>query len=223
MKFRKYKQDILRVIGLIGLSHSINLLCKSLKVTLINKDVINNLVDQNKNFILAFWHGQMLLGWYLHRNNNYTALISKSRDGDLLEKILKHWKYNIVRGSSTHGGDVALGILVDSARNNESILITPDGPRGPINKMKAGAVIAAKKSKTPLILVGVGYKKKKILKSWDKFEIPKFFSEAKAVYSDPVYVNPDLSFADTSEIILNCENKLNELQIKANNFGCTEC
>jgi lysophospholipid acyltransferase (LPLAT)-like uncharacterized protein len=67
-------------------------------------------------------------------------------------------------------------------------------------------------------LFGIGYKKKRVLKSWDKFEIPKFFSEAKAVYSDPVYVNSDLSFAETSELILNCEQKLNELQIEANNF-----
>jgi lysophospholipid acyltransferase (LPLAT)-like uncharacterized protein len=217
MNFRKYKQNILRIIGLFVLSQAVDLLCKSLKVTFKNKEVINNLENQNKNFVLAFWHGQMLLAWYLHRNKYFTALISKSKDGDLLEKILKHWNYNVVRGSSSKGGDVALGIMVDYARNNESVVITPDGPRGPINRMKAGAVITAKKSKIPLVLVGIGYNKKRILKSWDKFEIPKFFSVAKAVYSDPIYVNSDLSFPETSEIILNCERKLNELQVEANN------
>lgn len=218
MNFRKCKQDILHIIGLFVLSQAVDLLCKSLKVTFKNKEVINNQANQNRNFVLAFWHGQMLLAWYLHRNKNFTALISKSQDGDLLEKILKHWKYNVIRGSSSNGGEVALGIMVDYARNNETVVITPDGPRGPINKMKAGAVITAKKSRTPLILFGIGYKKKRVLKSWDKFEIPKFFSEAKAVYSDPVYVNSELSFAETSELILNCEQKLNELQVEANNF-----
>jgi lysophospholipid acyltransferase (LPLAT)-like uncharacterized protein len=218
MNFRKCKQDILHIIGLFVLSQAVDLLCKSLKVTFKNKEVINNQVNQNGNFVLAFWHGQMLLAWYLHRNKNFTALISKSQDGDLLEKILKHWKYNVIRGSSSNGGEVALGIMVDYARNNETVVITPDGPRGPINKMKAGAVITAKKSRTPLILFGIGYKKKRVLKSWDKFEIPKFFSEAKAVYSDPVFVNSDLSFTETSELILNCEQKLNELQVEANNF-----
>jgi Uncharacterized protein conserved in bacteria len=218
MNFRKCKQDILHIIGLFVLSQAVDLLCKSLKVTFKNKEIINNQVNQNRNFVLAFWHGQMLLAWYLHRNKNFTALISKSQDGDLLEKILKHWKYNVIRGSSSNGGEVALGIMVDYARNNETVVITPDGPRGPINKMKAGAVITAKKSRTPLILFGIGYKKKRVLKSWDKFEIPKFFSEAKAVYSDPVYINSDLSFTETSELILNCEQKLNELQVEANNF-----
>jgi|ERR1017187_5860153 lysophospholipid acyltransferase (LPLAT)-like uncharacterized protein len=219
MKFKKYKQSILRLIGFLVLSQAVDLLCKSMKVTFKNKEVINNLEQQNKNFVLAFWHGQMLLAWYLHRNKKLTALISKSKDGDLLERILKHWKYNVIRGSSSKGGDIALGIMVDSARNNESVVITPDGPTGPMNIMKAGVVITAKKSKTPLILVGIGYKKKRVLKSWDKFEIPKFFSAANAVYSDPVYVDSDLSFTDTSELILNCERKLNELQVDANNFG----
>jgi len=219
MNNRKFKHDLLHIIGLFVLSHAVDLLCKSLKITFKNTEVVNNLANQNRNFVLAFWHGQMLLGWYMHRNNNYTALISKSQDGDLLEKILKYWKYNVIRGSSSNGGDVALGIMVDYARNNESIVITPDGPRGPRHNMKAGAVITAKKSKAPLILLGIGYKKKRVLKSWDKFEIPKFFSEAKAVYSDPVYVNLDLSFAETSELILKCEQKLNELQVEANNFG----
>jgi hypothetical protein len=218
MNIRKYKQDVLRVIGLFIISQAVDLLCKSLKVTSKNREVINTLENQNRNFVLAFWHGQMLLAWYLHRNKNFTALISKSKDGDLLEKILKHWRYNVVRGSSSKGGDVALGIMVDVARNNESVVITPDGPRGPLNKMKAGAVITAKKSKAPLILVGIGYNKKRILKSWDKFEIPKFFSLVNAVYSDPVYISSDLSFADTSEVILSCERKLIELQAQANNF-----
>ncbi|MDR3609762.1 MAG: lysophospholipid acyltransferase family protein [Ignavibacteriaceae bacterium] len=218
MGYRKFKQDFLRVIGLFVLSQAVDLLCKSLKVSYKNREIVDALENQNKNYVLAFWHGQMLLGWYLHRNKNFTALISQSKDGDLLAKLLKHWKYNVVRGSSSKGGDVALGMMVDYAKNNESVVITPDGPRGPANKMKAGAVVIAKKSKVPLILVGVGYKKKRILKSWDRFEVPKFFSGAKVIYSSPVLLKEDLSFSDTSEAILNCEQKLNELQIEANNF-----
>jgi lysophospholipid acyltransferase (LPLAT)-like uncharacterized protein len=219
MDYRKIKRDTLHVIGLFVLSHSVDLLCKSLKVTFKNQEAIENLDNQKKNYILAFWHGQMLLGWYLHRNKNFTALISQSKDGDLLAKLLKHWKYNVVRGSSSKGGEVALGIMVDYARNNDSVVITPDGPRGPINKMKAGAVITAKKSRAPLILVGVGYKKKRTLKSWDKFEVPKFFSKARVVYSSPIYLSQELNFNETSEVILRCEKNLNELQIEANNFG----
>jgi lysophospholipid acyltransferase (LPLAT)-like uncharacterized protein len=219
MNRRKLKQDFLRIIGFFVLSHAVDLLCKSLKLTFCNKEVIDNLERNNQNYVLAFWHGQMLLGWFRHKDKNFTALISKSKDGDLLSKILKHWNYNVVRGSSSKGGDVALGVMVDYARSGESVVLTPDGPRGPAYKMKAGAVITAKKSNIPLVLLAVGYKKKRVLKSWDNFEVPKFFSKAKVVYSEPFYIKSGLTFEETSALILKCEKILNQLSLEANNFG----
>ncbi len=161
----------------------------------------------------------MLFSWFLHRGKNFTALISKSKDGELLARILKHWKYNVIRGSSSKGGDLALGIMVDCARNGECVVLTPDGPRGPAHKMKAGAVITAKKSNVPLVFLAVGYRKKRILKSWDNFEIPKFFSDVKVVYSEPIYINSRLSFDETSALIHQGEKVLNQLSLEADNFG----
>ena len=212
MKFRKVRQDILRFLGYFVLTYLVDVLCKTLRITEKNKEAIDELKNQNKNYVLAFWHGSMLLPWYKHRKQNMVALTSKSKDGDLLAKVLKHWKYRVIRGSSSTGGDVALGIMVDYAKNNHSITITPDGPRGPRHKMKAGAVITAKKSGLPLILVGVGIKKNRPLNSWDKFEIPGLFTRTMLIYSDPIYVAHDLSYDDTSGMIEQCEQKLNDLQ-----------
>ena len=144
----------------------------------------------------------MLLPWYLQRDKNVvSALISKSKDGELLGRILKRWNYTVIRGSSSVGGDVALSIMIDYAKNKNSIAITPDGPRGPAHKLKAGAVITAKKSGLPLVLLGIGYKNKKTLKSWDTFQVPFFFTKANAVFSDPIYIDEQLSYEETSKII----------------------
>ena len=218
MKLKEAKQNSLRFIGQMFLANIITALCKSLKVIKISDEAIKKLDNENKNYILAFWHGTMLLPWYLHGKPNCAALISKSKDGDLLAKILKHWKYNVVRGSSSTGGDIALGIMIDFAKNDYSVSITPDGPRGPAHKFKAGAVITAKKSKVPLILAGVRYQKKKGLSNWDKFEVPHFFSQAIIIYSEPIFIEPNLSYEETSNIIIDCEKKLNELQREAQNF-----
>ena len=218
MKLKKAKQNSLRFVGQMFLANIVTALCKSLKTIKVNDETIKKLDDENKNYVLAFWHGTMLLPWYLHGNPKCAALISKSKDGDLLAKILKHWNYNVVRGSSSTGGDIALAIMIDFAKNDYSITITPDGPRGPVHKFKAGAVITAKKSKVPLILAGVGYQKKKVLSNWDKFEVPYFLSKAKIIYSEPIFIEANLSYEETSEIIINCENKLNELQREAQDF-----
>jgi len=219
MRLKKIKHDVLRFIGNFILFFGINVLCKTLRISFVNKKVIEELERDGKNYVVAFWHGTMLLPWYLHRNKNFAALISKSKDGDLLGKILKRWNYNVIRGSSSVGGDVALGIMVDYAKNNNSIAITPDGPRGPAFKLKAGAVITSKKSGLPLVLLGIGYKNKKLLKSWDSFQVPFFFTKANAVFSDPIYVDNKLSYGDTSKVIESCEFQLCKLQAEAEKFN----
>jgi lysophospholipid acyltransferase (LPLAT)-like uncharacterized protein len=218
MKAKKLKQDLLRLIGQYLISIAASVLCKTLRVTVKNSETLDQLVKENKNFIIAFWHGTMLLSWYLNRNNKIAALTSKSKDGDLLARLLKSWDYQVIRGSSSSGGDIALGIMIDYAKNKNSIAITPDGPRGPAKKLKAGAVITAKKSSLPLILIGVGYKNKRVLRNWDSFQIPSLFSKANVVYSEPIYVDKDLDYNGTSEIINMCEAKLNELQTEAQRF-----
>ncbi len=218
MKLRKLRQDTLRVLGNVFLLGLVNVLCKTLRITFVNRKAAEDLENEGKNYVLAFWHGTMLLPWYLNRKKNFAALTSKSKDGDLLAKILKHWKYEVVRGSSSTGGNVALGIMIDYAKNNSSIAITPDGPRGPVHKMKAGAVITAKKSGLPLVLCGIGIKKKKNLKSWDSFEVPVPFTKVNVIFSDPVYTDGTLDYEGTSKIILECEAKLNDLQSRAGKF-----
>lgn len=219
MTLKKIKHDVLRLVGNFTLFFGINVLFKTLRISFINQKVIDELKRNGKNYVVAFWHGTMLLPWYLHRNKNIAALISKSKDGDLLGKILKRWNYNVIRGSSSVGGDVALSIMVDYAKNNNSIAITPDGPRGPAFKLKAGAVITAKKSGLPLVLLGIGFKNKKLLKSWDTFQVPFFFTRANAVFSDPIYVNDKLSYDDTSKMIERCELQLCKLQAEAEKFN----
>ena len=219
MNLKKAQQDALRFASQFFITGGVTALCKSLKINVQNGATIENLKSEKQNFVLAFWHGTMLLPWYLHGNPSFAALTSKSKDGDLLARILKKWKYNVVRGSSSVGGDVALGIMIDYTKNDYSIAITPDGPRGPRHKFKAGAVITAKKANVPIVLSGVGYKKRKVLKNWDKFEIPFFFSRAKIIYSDPIYVSNELNYDETSDVIEECETKLNLLQQQAQIFN----
>ena len=215
MSLKKSKPEFLRILGDHFLFTSISALCRSLKIEKLNFEVIKKLNSDKQNYVLAFWHGTMILPWYLHGSRNFAALTSKSKDGDLLAKILRKWNYEVIRGSSSTGGEVALGIMVDYAKNKYSIAITPDGPRGPRYEFKAGAVITAKKSSIPLVLVGVGFKRKKILRNWDKFEIPYFFTKARIIYSEPMYINKNLTYEETSEIITKCNEDMKKLQMQA--------
>ena len=122
----------------------------------------------------------MIAGWYLFRNRKAAAIVSQSKDGEILSKILKRWDYIVCRGSSSKGGKEALKELIEFGRQGYSIVITPDGPRGPVNELKNGALIAANECGIPVIPINIKYSSKKILeKSWDKFEIPFPFSKCE--------------------------------------------
>jgi lysophospholipid acyltransferase (LPLAT)-like uncharacterized protein len=172
----------------------------------------------NRNYVLAFWHGTMLFSWYIKRNGNFYTIISKSKDGEILTRVLNNWNYNVERGSSSKGGREVLEVLVEKAKAGSSISITPDGPRGPEKELKAGAVIIAKKANIPLVLLGVSSNKKKELNSWDKFQIPYPFAKVYAVYSKPIFIDKDLDYEDTNKMIKQVGEQLNSLQKQAEQY-----
>ncbi|GAB4136953.1 MAG: hypothetical protein Fur0015_09040 [Ignavibacteriales bacterium] len=218
MKINKPLKLFLQNVGALSLPFLISLLCKSLRISKVNYDEIQDEIIKGNNFILAFWHGTMIAPWYIFRKSNMSALISKSKDGSLLSNVLEHWEYNVVRGSSNDGGKAAFNQLNELTTSGNSILITVDGPKGPKYKMKSGAVVLAQRNQVPLYLLGVGYKSKMKLKSWDEFQIPKPFTKVNLLFSKKINFSKELSREEIEEKIIDTEKQLNQLQIEAEVF-----
>ena len=128
--------------------------------------------------VIIFWHGEMFAGWYSVRMKKPIALVSASKDGNFLAAVLATWGYQLSRGSSKKSGMDALQNAMERIKNNEcnTLVITPDGPRGPRHIFKRGAFIAARELELPLYMLQIQHHSKRILKSWDKFEVPMPFS-----------------------------------------------
>jgi lysophospholipid acyltransferase (LPLAT)-like uncharacterized protein len=77
--------------------------------------------------------------------------------------------------------------MIAAHKDGFDVAITPDGPRGPAYKMKAGALLVARRARAPILLVGVRYEKSWRLKSWDQFRVPKLFSsvEVRTILYEP--------------------------------------
>ena len=215
MKAKKLKQSFLQSLGNVLVPFFATLLAKSLKYEIENPEILEKLKKENRNFIAAFWHGKMFAGWYVFGGENSSALVSKSKDGEILARTLEKWGYKVIRGSSNDGGKQALEQMLNLLKHGYSLSITPDGPTGPRERMKAGAVVLAKKTGVPLILAGICYERKRIFNSWDKFELPKFFGKVKVKLSKPIYVNESLSYEETDALILRKEKELLQLNIEA--------
>lgn len=169
----------------------VTLLMKSLKIKLIYKHKIP------ANAVYIFWHGKMLGGWWALRKLNPGALVSMSKDGELLSRLLTGWGYKLFRGSSSVGGKAALKELSSFISKGNSGVVTPDGPRGPAGYLKNGALLLSLENNIPIIPMKIEYLSRKILeKSWDHFEVPLPFSNCTITFGSPVHYSAKLDGDD---------------------------
>lgn len=113
-----------------------------------------------------------------------TVLTSPSRDGELLAQVMERIGLQAVRGSSKKRGAAALLELRDHARAGRTLIITPDGPRGPVYQLSPGVILLAQKTGLPIFRTHVTYSRFRRLSSWDRFFIPWPFSKIE-VRVDP--------------------------------------
>ena len=144
--------------------------------------------------IFAIWHNRLLM---LPRvfdpcfpTRQSYGLISASRDGDLIARFIERSGYGTIRGSSSRKGVVALRQLVDTLASNGNVLVTPDGPRGPVYQASQGVVFLAQKSGAPVVPIHMEYSSCWRLKSWDRFVVPRPFAKLRAILGAPVQVPP---------------------------------
>ena len=192
----KYFSSFRLIQTLISLIGSIYVLTvyKTSKVNLKNRKKIENLLERKESFIYSFWHDQLLmcpLTW--QSNSSIKVLISKHRDGDIIAQLISNLGFEAIRGS-THktnkiknkGGLLSARKMIKSLKNGISIGISPDGPKGPRHKVSEGILSISRLSKSVILPVGIGFKKKWVLNTWDKFIIPKPFNEITVVWGDPI-------------------------------------
>lgn len=166
---------------------------------------INGTLPQNA--VVCFWHGEMLPVWKVFSNGNNVSVVSQSKDGEILSAILHRWNYQLIRGSSSKGGSQVIADLENINLNNNNILITPDGPKGPKNQCKAGAFVVSQRKQIPLYFVSCNIRCKKIFhKSWDKFQFPLLFSKLEINVSEPLNIPHNASKEDIGQIISYCNN-----------------
>ena len=165
------------------------------------------------SFILVSWHGKVL-GLMEHmKHKGYFALVSQSRDGDLITGIAKNFGYSFFRGSSNKGGKEAVKNIDNFFKENSSakIIITPDGPTGPEHKVKPGALILSQNSKRPIIPMIVDVKNSWKFKNWHTFYLSKPFSKMRVVFGEPLYFNKNESIETGTQKIEDALKKVDRI------------
>ena len=142
-----------------------------------------------ENYIGALWHNRLLVFPLILRRffpqRHGAALISASRDGDLLADAVQRFGYDVVRGSSSRLGASAILQLTQVLAAGGDVVITPDGPRGPAYELGPGIIFLAQKSGAAVLPMNLEYSRCWRLGSWDRFIVPRPFAKVRVLINRP--------------------------------------
>ncbi|PYK47803.1 MAG: hypothetical protein DME20_10800 [Verrucomicrobia bacterium] len=168
-----------------------------------------------ENYIGALWHNRLLIFPLVLRRffpqRHGAALISASRDGDLLADGVQRFGYDVIRGSSSRLGASAILQLTQVLASGRDVVITPDGPRGPAYELGPGIIFLAQKSGAAVLPMNLEYSHCWRLGSWDRFIVPRPFAKVRVLINRPHRVRPTLTPEEFESERLAVEDAIMEL------------
>ncbi|MGI4853861.1 MAG: lysophospholipid acyltransferase family protein [Janthinobacterium lividum] len=138
--------------------------------------------------LYVFWHRALLLAAYRYRGLGIRILISASFDGELIARLVERLGFVAIRGSSSRGGAAGLLALTRARQAGYKVAITADGPRGPMYVAKAGAAAVVQHTGSAASCFHLHAQRAWLLRSWDRFMIPKPFSRVRVSWSAPLAI-----------------------------------
>ena len=148
---------------------------------------------QGRAFVLAFWHGRLLLipmAW--QRLAPMHMLISAHRDGRIIADAVSYFGVQSIAGSTRRGGSAALRAMLRRLHAGDCVGVTPDGPRGPAMQASSGIIDLARRAGVPILPVTYATSRRRLLKSWDCFHVALPFGRGVFLWGEPIDVPPEL-------------------------------
>lgn len=172
------------------------LLARSWRLSVLRAERWRAVEASRRPYVLVSWHEALLPVMWHHRGRGIAALISQARDGEHLAGFAASLGYGLIRGSSSRDGRRALVEAIRALRAGVPVGITPDGPRGPPRVAKAGAFLAATRTRALVVPVHADARWAWRARSWDRFLLPGPGAGVRLAYGTVV----DAAATDPAEI-----------------------
>jgi len=179
-------------------------------------------IESRKGVIALVWHSQfmMLTSAWKKQYQMPHVLISRSREGNIVTHASHFLGLKTIRGSTkkaakglsaakAKGGAKASLDIVSALENNGCIVVTPDGPRGPRQRLGDGPLRLAKLTGVPLMPCTFAVKHRKVFNSWDKLILPLPFGRGKIIWGTPVTIPKTATDRDIEHIRQRIESEMN--------------
>jgi hypothetical protein len=193
--------------------HILRFYVSLLRIRVVGEEIALGCLMDYGRVIVAVWHQRILPGLaYVTKFRNFKPIImiSQSRDGDLAARLAERLGLVPVRGSSSRGGATALAAILGALKKNPAVIHIVDGPQGPKGVVKPGLISMAQISGAVILPLIVSARKAWILGSWDRFLVPKPFTEVTIEWGQPLAVPRDLNLSGNEELREEIERRLSE-------------
>lgn len=188
--------------------------------TIERQENVQHIIEGGKGAIGLTWHSRFLMlnaGWKRSYQKPH-ILISLSRDGALVAYTARSLGLKTIRGSArkagsqkAKGGSAAIRGMMSALENDGAIVITPDGPRGPRQRMGMGPVGLARLSGAPIVSITFAVRNRIQFKSWDRFVLPLPFGRGIIIWGTPLTIPADASDEDLENYKKQIEDEMNNL------------
>lgn len=168
-------------------------------------------IASDQGMIVLLWHGRIahaMASRPILRDKPRRAMISLSRDGAFIARAAERLRIPTLRGSTARrdgggaleekGGAAAFRAAMREIAGGGVMLLTPDGPRGPNERLQIGPVHLARAGQCPVFLMGLAATPSLRLGAWDGGRIPLPFARACLVLDGPLFA-PASGGAETLE------------------------
>jgi hypothetical protein len=167
--------------------------------------------------ILSYWHQmQVFCAHYLltraRSGFKVSFLTSPSVSGEVPAAIVRRFRAGVLRGSSKRSAGQALKDMYDVLVGGKtSLVITPDGPTGPLHEFKPGTIMLARMTKAPIVLMAYAAKPCIRWNSWDRFIVPLPFSKVVVAIDEPFRVPAGAGTDDLGKLRQELEARMAKL------------
>lgn len=192
--------------------------------TIHHAERVKPIIESGEGFIGLTFHSRFLLLTSAWKRDYQTphVLISRSRDGDIVAWTCRWLGLETIRGSARNaaksqlkGGSQAGRDSVSALRDKGCVVITPDGPRGPRQRVPLGPLRLARLSGVPVVPCIFSVARRKKFDSWDRFILPLPFGRGEIRWGTVEYVAPDTSDEALEHIRRRIETDMNSLMTDA--------
>ncbi|MFI5316692.1 MAG: lysophospholipid acyltransferase family protein [Myxococcota bacterium] len=172
----KERGNLIERVLTVAAAWFIRILGATLRFEREGDDIVGETLAAGQSAIVFGWHELLLMACCDLRHMNPYIMISHSRDGERITRVVERVGWRVIRGSSSRGGARALLQMVRVLREPVLAGHLVDGPRGPRHDLKPGLIVMAQRSGSVLVPTLYATRHKWRAPSWDRLQVPLPFS-----------------------------------------------